>query len=160
MMGRMKAIPLLLLCAALASGCVVSKRVDGGGRGPGGDYGMLVDVWRDGTLSYKGRKVSREKLVRELREDAFVEVRGKPSQRAVILEAQRGVPPETLVEVRDYLVANRIPRVVLRTAPNVETDVGGIDSSRLSSGQREFNAMLWSDIEAERAGSGAARRGP
>ena len=90
MMGRMKAIPLLLLCAALASGCVVSKRVDGGGRGPGGDYGMLVDVWRDGTLSYKGRKVSREKLVRELREDAAVEVKGRPGQRAVILEAQRG----------------------------------------------------------------------
>jgi len=148
MMGRMKAIPLLLLCAALASGCVVTKRVDDGGRGLGGDYGMMVDVWRDGSLSYKGRKVSREKLVRELRDDATVEVRGRPGQRAVILEAQRGVPDDRLVELRDFLVANRIPRVVLRTAPNVETDVGGIDSSRLSAGQREFNAMLWSDIEA------------
>ena len=70
------------------------------------------------------------------------------------------MPDDRLVELRDFLVANRIPRVVLRTAPNVETDVGGIDSSRLSAGQREFNAMLWSDIEAERAGSGAARRRP
>ncbi len=167
MMGRMKAIPLLLLCAALASGCVVTKRVDDGGRGLGGDYGMTVDVWRDGSLSYKGRKVSREKLVRELREDATVEVKGRPSQRAVILEAQRGVPEDRLVEVRDYLVANRIPRVVLRTARSTETDVGGIDSSRLSAGQREFNAMLWSDIEASKrqpaapGASGAApRRGP
>lgn len=159
----MKAIPLLLLCAAMAAGCVVSKRVDDG---RGGDYGMTVEVWRDGSLSYRGRKVSREKLVRELRDDAFVEVRGKPSQRAVILEAQRGVPPESLVEIRDYLVANRIPRVVLRTARNTGADVGGIDASRLDRGQREFNAMLWSDIEAAKrqpaapdpAGAAAQRR--
>ena len=158
----MKAIPLLLLCAALASGCVVTKRVD---KGHGDDYGLTVEVRRDGTLSYEGRKVSRERLVRELRDDAFVEVRGKPSQRAVILEAQRGVPPETLVEIRDYLVANRIPRVVLRTARSTEAGVGGIDASEISSGQREFNAMLWSDIEAARrqpapAGAAAAPRGP
>jgi hypothetical protein len=156
MMGRMKAIPLLLLCAALASGCVVTKRVDDGGRGlGGGDYGMTVDVWRDGSLSYKGRKVSRGKLVRELREDATVEVKGRPSQRAVILEAQSGVSEDRLVELRDFLVANRIPRVVLRTARSTETDVGGIDSSQLSAGQREFNAMLWSDIEAARRQSEA-----
>lgn len=145
----MKAIPLILLCAALAAGCVVTKRVDSGdGRGHGDDYGMTVEVWRDGSLSYRGRKVSREKLVRELRDDAFVEVRGKPSQRAVILEAKSGVPAEKLVEVRDYLVANRIPRVVLRTARNVESDAGSLDANRLTPGQREFNAMLWSDIEA------------
>ena len=160
MMVRMKAIPLLLLCAALACGCVVTKRVDDGGPGRGVDYGMTVDVWRDGSLSYKGRKVSREKLVRELREDATVEVKGRPSQRAVILEAQRGVSEDRLVELRDFLVANRIPRVVLRTARSMETDVGGIDSSRLNAGQREFNALLWSDIEAERAGPAASRRRP
>ena len=155
--GPMKAIPLLLLCAALASGCVVTKRVD---KGPGDDYGLTVEVRRDGSLVYQGRKVSREKLVRELRDDAFVEVRGKPSQRAVILEAQRGVPPETLVEVRDHLVANRIPRVVLRTARSVESDVGGIESSRLGADQRTFNAMLWADIEADRAADGAERGRP
>lgn len=143
----MKAIPLILLCLALATGCVVTKRVD---KGHGDDYGVTVEVWRDGSLSYQGRKVSREKLVRELRDDAFVEVRGKPSQRAVILEAQRGVPPETLVEVRDYLVANRIPRVVLKTARSTEADVGGIDADRLTPAQRTFREMLETDAAAVR----------
>ena len=140
----MKAIPLLLLCAALASGCVVTKRVDRSH----GDYGMTVEVWKDGSLSYEGRKVSREKLVRELRDDAFVEERGKTAQRAVILEAQRGVPPEKLVEIRDYLVANRIPRVVLRTARSTEAGVGGIDADRLTPAQRTFREMLENDAAA------------
>ena len=143
----MKAIPLLLLCAALASGCVTSKRVP---KSPGDDYGVAVGVWRDGSLSYQGRKVSREKLVRELRDDAFVEVRGKPSQRAVILEAQRGVQQEMLVEIRDYLVANRIPRVVLRTARSTGADVGGIDADRLTPAQRTFREMIETDAAAVR----------
>ena len=143
----MKAIPLILLCAALASGCVVTKRVD---KGHGGDYGVTVEVWRDGSLSYEGRKVSREKLVRELRDDAFVEVRGKPSQRAVILEAKSGVPAESLVEVRDYLVANRIPRVILRTARSTEAGVGGIDADQLTPARRTFREMLDSDAASVR----------
>ena len=142
----MKAIPLILLCAALASGCVVTKRVDKGH----GDYGMTVEVWRDGSLSYQGRKVSREKLVRELRGDAFVEERGKTAQRAVILEAQRGVTQDSLVEVRDYLVANRIPRVVLRTARSTGADVGGIDADRLTPAQRTFREMIETDAAAVR----------
>ena len=142
----MKAIPLILLCAALASGCVVTKRVDKGH----GDYGMTVEVWRDGSLSYQGRKVSREKLVRELRGDAFVEERGKTAQRAVILEAQRGVTQDSLVEVRDYLVANRIPRVVLRTARSTEADVGGIDADRLTPAQRTFREMIETDAATVR----------
>ena len=142
----MKAISLILLCAALASGCVVTKRVDKGH----GDYGMTVEVWRDGSLSYQGRKVSREKLVRELRGDAFVEERGKTAQRAVILEAQRGVTQDSLVEVRDYLVANRIPRVVLRTARSTGADVGGIDADRLTPAQRTFREMIETDAAAAR----------
>ena len=142
----MKAIPLILLCAALASGCVVTKRVDKGH----GDYGMTVEVWRDGSLSYQGRKVSREKLVRELRGDAFVEERGKTAQRAVILEAQRGVTQDSLVEVRDYLVANRIPRVVLRTARSTGADVGGIDADRLTPAQRTFREMIETDTATVR----------
>ncbi len=142
----MKAISLILLCAALASGCVVTKRVDKGH----GDYGMTVEVWRDGSLSYQGRKVSREKLVRELRGDAFVEERGKTAQRAVILEAQRGVTQDSLVEVRDYLVANRIPRVVLRTARSTGADVGGIDADRLTPAQRTFREMIETDAATVR----------
>ena len=143
----MKTIPLILLCMALASGCVVTKRVD---KGHGDDYGVTVEVWRDGSLSYEGRKVSREKLVRQLRDDAFVEVRGKPSQRAVILEAKSGVPAESLVEVRDYLVANRIPRVILRTARSTEADVGGIGADQLTPAQRTFREMLDSDAASVR----------
>ena len=49
--GRMKAIPMLILCAALASGCVVTKRVDGGhGDYRHGDAGIAVEVWKDGRL--------------------------------------------------------------------------------------------------------------
>ena len=143
----MKAIPLILLCLAAATGCVVTKRVD---KGPGDDYGVTVEVWRDGSLSYQGRTVSREKLVRELRDDAFVEVRGKPSQRAVILEAKSGVSAERLVEVRDYLVANRIPRVILRTARSTEAGVGGIDADRLTPAQRTFREMLETDAATAR----------
>ncbi len=147
----MKAISLLLLCAALASGCVVTKRVDGGyGDYRHGDAGIAVEVWKDGSLSYQGRKISRERLVRELRGDAFVEERGQTSQRAVILEAQRGVPQESLVEIRDYLVANRIPRVVLRTARSTEADVGGIDADRLTPAQRTFRKMIETDAAAAR----------
>lgn len=115
-----------------------------------GDYGMTVEVWRDGSLSYEGRKVSRERLVRELRGDAFVEERGKTAQRAVILVAQRGVAPDRLVAVRDYLVANRIPRVVLRTARNTEAGVGGIDADRLTPAQRTFREMIEKDAAAAR----------
>lgn len=115
-----------------------------------GDYGMTVEVWRDGSLSYEGRKVSRERLVRELRGDAFVEERGKTAQRAVILVAQRGVTPDRLVAVRDYLVANRIPRVVLRTARNTEAGVGGIDADRLTPAQRTFREMIEKDAASAR----------
>ena len=149
--GRMKAIPMLILCAALASGCVVTKRVDGGhGDYRHGDAGIAVEVWKDGSLAYQGRKISRERLVRELRGDAFVEERGQTSQRAVILEAQRGVPQESLVEIRDYLVANRIPRIVLRTARSTEADVGGIDADRLTPAQRTFRKMIETDAAAAR----------
>ena len=143
----MKAIPLILLCMALAAGCVVTKRVD---KGHGDDYGVTVEVWRDGSLSYQGRKVSREKLVRELRDDAFVEVRGKPSQRAVILEAKSGVSAERLVEVRSYLSANGIPRVVLKTARSTEADVGGIGADQLTPAQRTFREMIETDTAAAR----------
>ena len=44
-MGRMKAIPLILLCAAMAAGCVVTKRVDNGsGDFRHGDAGLTVGV--------------------------------------------------------------------------------------------------------------------
>ena len=150
-MGRMKAIPFILLCAAMAAGCVVTKRVDNGsGDFRHGDAGLTVEVWKDGSLSYQGRKVSREKLVRELHDDAFVEERGQTAQRAVILEAQRGVPAERLVEVRDYLVANRIPRIVLRTARSTGADVGGIDADRLTPAQRTFREMIETDAATVR----------
>ena len=82
--------------------------------------------------------------------DKIVPRNGWEGEYAVILEAQRGVTQDSLVEVRDYLVANRIPRVVLRTARSTGADVGGIDADRLTPAQRTFREMIETDAATVR----------
>ena len=109
---------LFLLCAALACGCVTTRRVGGPGSGDSGlDYGITVKVEPDGGLRLHGRPVAEDELGERLSEEIFVEGRnGGVAQRAVILEAEPGVPVERLERLRrDLVLRHRIPRVTLRT---------------------------------------------
>jgi len=124
----MRTFLLSVLCLALAAGCVVTKRLDDGRLVSGDDYGLTVKVCRDGSVLLHGRALSRDELVDRLRKEAFVEDdKGRPAQRAVILEAQQGVREAALVSLREHLVANGMPRVVLRTAHNFHLDDGDED---------------------------------
>ena len=121
-----RSIPLLLLCAALACGCVTTRRVGGGGEGSEAlDYGITVKVAPDGTLRLHGRPVAEEDLGPRLAEEIFVEGRnGGVAQRAVILEAEPGVPVERLEQLRrDLVIRDRIPRVTLRTERAFKVEV-------------------------------------
>jgi len=119
-----RSFPFLFLCAILLCGCVTTRRV---GEAPEGlDHGVTVKVAPDGTLRLRGQPVAEDELGARLAGEIFVEGRnGGVAQRAVILEAEPGVPVERLEALRDELVRrHRIPRVMLRTerAFKVELD--------------------------------------
>lgn len=117
----------LLVVASLLCGCVVSRRLDA----PGDtlhptDSGISVDVYSDGSLELYGNAVTRRALARRLRSEAFVKVGGERRPRAVILEANPGVSRQDLLELRQFLLDNGIPRVNLRMQRTVKFD-GAID---------------------------------
>ena len=139
-------LPLFLLCAALPCGCVTSRRVGGDSASEALDYGITVQVAPDGTLRLHGQPVAEEDLGACLSEEIFVEGRnGGVAQRAVILEAEPGVPVERLEQVRrDLVIRHRIPRVTLRTErafkveleedPSPRADGGGAAPARQRNG--------------------------
>ena len=116
----MKAIVTVLLAAAFAAGCITGT---GGRRGDGrqgpphrsaraDDAGIKVDVLPGGRLELYRRPVSRERLLARLREEKC-----DLGARAVILEGGRGADPSDLLALRSFLVANRIPRVMVAMPP-------------------------------------------
>lgn len=127
----------LLLCLLLASlclaGCVhtttrqpVSSPV---GQPANGQNGVRVDVFKDGGLQLYRQPITREKLLRRLEreeggqnEQRGIEMR---SQRAIILYGQPGVRMAELEDLRDFLVRNGVPNVVVVKPRNVYVDVEG-----------------------------------
>lgn len=118
----MKRVFLLALCLVAASwcasGCATRVRTTrpSATRAPD-DIGVQVLVQKGGKLRLYNREISREKLVRRLIEEEQCD-RGA---RAVMLEAAPGVDVGDLRLMREYLVKNRIPRVVLVTRPTVSS---------------------------------------
>ena len=114
----MKALLPVLLCVALAAGCATN----GSARKPRGresvragqhvradDLGVQVKLRRDGTILLYNRPVSRGRLLQRLKDDENCD-RGA---RAVILEGEPGTRPDELLSMREFLVRNRIPRVIV-----------------------------------------------
>ncbi len=75
--------------------------------------GVEVEVHEDGVLKLYGNPIKRKHLVKRLikEEDANM-------GRAIVLQAKGDVRRAQLEELRDFLVANRIPNVVIVTQLN------------------------------------------
>lgn len=125
----------LLLCFLLASvclaGCVHTTTREPvsplGAASGNGQNGVRVDVLKDGGLLLYRQPITREKLLRRLEreeggqnEQRGVEMR---SQRAIILYGQPGVRMSMLEDLREFLVRNGIPNVVVVKPRNVYVDV-------------------------------------
>lgn len=100
------------LCVVLLAGCVTStktrvKSAESGRRG------VEVEVHEDGTMMLYGNPIDREKLV-----DRLIDDESADKGRAVELKARGDVRRRELVELRDYLVAHKIPNVVVVTQRN------------------------------------------
>lgn len=123
----MRNLASVLLCAALAAGCVTRTytRTEGG-RESGrlaqrvrtDDPGVQVRLRRDGTILLYNRPISRGRLLQRLKDDENCD-RGA---RAVILEGEPGVRTEDLLSIRGFLVDNRIPRVIVALPPEVTAE--------------------------------------
>ena len=116
------------LCAAaaalwLSAGCVTSTRTPVSPSGFPTDRGVAVRVERDAILLYN-RPVSRKTLVRRLREEEG----GATGERAILLQAGPGVGRSQLEDLRDFLVRNGVPRVVLVSRPIVTATAPGADA--------------------------------
>jgi len=101
------------LCLLGLFGCATTTTTTRVPRGNPGRPGVDVRVHEDGTLMLYGNPIEKRRLVRRLirEEDAH-------KGRAIVLHAKGDVRRERLVELRDYLVANRIPNVVIVTQLN------------------------------------------
>ena len=82
------------------------------------DAGVRVVLRKDGSLTLYNREISRERLVRRLVKEENCD----KGARAVMLEAGPGVDVADLGAMREYLVRNRIPRVVLVTRATVSAE--------------------------------------
>ena len=110
----MKQISLLvasILGLVLVSGCMTTTTTRD--RKESGRRGVLVEVHADGTLRLYGNPVDRETLAKRL-----VREEGADKGRAIVLEAKGDVRRSQLVELREFLVANKIPNVVIVTQRN------------------------------------------
>lgn len=88
---------------------------------------VRVDVFADGHLEIYRTEVTRERLVRRLANEEHGDNKQRgvtmASQRAVVLRAHDGVGRDTLEDLRDFLVRNGVPNVILATARSVTSDV-------------------------------------
>jgi biopolymer transport protein ExbD len=122
----MKYLPLLLaaaLAAATNAGCMTKTRIPARSASRSAvrpdDIGIQVLLNRNGSLMLYNNEISRERLVRRL----IDEEKCDKGNRAVMLEDGPGVELKELAAMREYLVRNRIPRVVLVTRPTVSAEI-------------------------------------
>ena len=110
-MQRKSPLVALVLCLALAAGCMTTTTTRG--QKGAGRAGVNVEVHEDGTLLLYGNPVDRETLARRL-----IREEGADKGRAVVLEAHGDVRRAELAELRSFLVSRRIPNVVIVTQRN------------------------------------------
>lgn len=75
--------------------------------------GVEVEVHEDGILKLYGNPINRKSLVKRL-----IKEESADKGRAVVLQAKGDVRRAQLEELRDFLVVNRIPNVVIVTQLN------------------------------------------
>jgi hypothetical protein len=90
-----------------------------------GRRGVEVIVHEDGTLMLYGNPIDREKLA-----DRLIDEESADKGRAVELKAKGDVRRKELVELRDYLVAHKIPNVVIVTQRNATAYESGAKTSQ------------------------------
>ncbi len=78
-----------------------------------GRSGVEVEVHKDGVLKLYGNPINRKTLVKRL-----VKEESADKGRAIVLQAKGDVRRAQLEELRDFLVANKIPNVVIVTQLN------------------------------------------
>ena len=104
----------LCLCVVLLSGCLstttTKTRVK---TGDPGRRAVEVGVNEDNTLSLYGNPIDKKALVKRL-----IKEESADKGRAIVLEAKGDVRRSQLVELREFLVANKIPNVVIVTQRN------------------------------------------
>ena len=93
-----------------------------------GRRGVEVEVHEDGTMMLYGNPIDREKLV-----DRLIDDESADKGRAVELKAKGDVRRRELVELRDYLVAHKIPNVIVVTQRNAMAYESGAKTSQPSS---------------------------
>jgi len=98
---------LLFVCLLLISGCMTttSTRIK---KGDSGRQGVDVDVYQDGTLKLYGNPIDKKTLIKRL-----IKEESANKGRAIVLQAKDNVRRTDLIALREYLVANRIPNVVI-----------------------------------------------
>ena len=98
---------LFFLCLLLVSGCITttSTRIK---KGDSGKRGVDVIVHQDGTLKLYGNPIEKTTLVKRL-----IKEESAHKGRAIVLQAKGNVHRSDLIALREYLVANRIPNVVV-----------------------------------------------
>jgi biopolymer transport protein ExbD len=96
----------------MISGCMTTTRTRIDKTKPG-RVGVDVEVHEDGTLKLYGNPINRKTLVKRL-----INEESADKGRAIVLQAKGDVRRAQLEELRDFLVINRIPNVVIVTQLN------------------------------------------
>lgn len=103
----------ITLCLFVTFGCTTTTtrtRID---KTKPGRSGVEVEVHENGILKLYGNPINRKTLVKRLIKEECAR-----KGRAIVLQAKGDVRRAQLEELRDFLVANRIPNVVIVTQLN------------------------------------------
>lgn len=104
---------IIVLCSFVMTGCTTTTtrtRID---KTKPERSGVEVEVHENGILKLYGNPIKRKSLIKRL-----VKEESADKGRAVVLQAKGDVRRAQLEELRDFLVANRIPNVVIVTQLN------------------------------------------
>lgn len=107
-----------------------------GGNSAQRSHGITVEVYKH-ELRLLGDVVSREQLVKRLLEMEAEGEKQKSSKtavvffQAIVLKAKEDVPLADLADLRNYLIRNKLPRVMISTP---KTSISYSDSDSYSGG--------------------------
>ena len=109
---------LIALCSIVVQGCITTtttrSKASGGGR-----PGVEVGVYKDGSITLYGNPVDRHTLAKRLIKEEHAD-----KGRAIVLKSKDGATRSQLVDLRGFLVLNKIPNVTIVTTRNAGADEG------------------------------------
>lgn len=80
---------------------------------------MEVGVYKDGSITLYGNPVDRHTLAKRLIKEEHAD-----KGRAIVLKSKDGATRSQLVDLRGFLVLNKIPNVTIVTTLNAGADEG------------------------------------